>query len=103
MLLQMSGPLRAPLAVEILLLKLSQKLFNNLKLVVQSRTQNFLNDLVQRSLAGWIWLYMGQMVNHAGVRFAFESSNADIGLLLTPIPTQRLRSEDWKEHMTSVR
>jgi len=72
MLLQMSGPLRAPLAVEILLLlKLSQKLFNNLKLVVQSKTQSFLNDLVQRSLAEWISLYMEQTGNRADVRCAF--------------------------------
>ena len=73
MLLQRSGPLRAPQAVEVLLLlKLSQKLFNNLKLVVQLMTQNFQNDQVQGSLAGPILRYMGQTGNRADVRCAFE-------------------------------
>ena len=56
----------------------------------------------RRSLAGWTWLYMGQMVNLAGVRFAFESSNGDIGLPLTHTLTQRLRSDEQTEHMTSA-
>ena len=45
---------------------------------------------------------MGRTVSRAGVRFAFESSNGDIGLQLTLTPMRRLRSEDWKERMTSV-
>ncbi len=72
MLLLMSGPLRAPLAAELLLLlKLRLKLFKNLKLVVQLTKQSFLKDLVQRYLAERISLYMEQMGNRADVRCAF--------------------------------
>ncbi len=72
MLLLMSGPLRAPLAAELLLLlMLSLKLFKNLKLVDQQTKQNFLSDLVQRYLADRISLYMELTGSHADVRCAF--------------------------------
>ena len=54
MLLLKSGPLRASLAAELLLLlMLSLKLFKNLKLVDQRTKLNFLSDLVRKHLVEW--------------------------------------------------